>query len=401
MLLIMDYEHFLPNSVKESLANDPPGAWMVNLPSNCIRLSKGYPAPSLVPTVDLKTAVDRMINEEHSHPFQYQGSKYIEILRQHLKKRHFERDMPVKDNELLVTSGSSQAIDLIARTLLDSSAVIAVEAPTYMEALETLKNYTSNIISVPIDKDGLKTEAFEAMLIERTKKNLAIPRFLYTIPSYHNPTGVTMSPTRRQRLLELASEFDFLIVEDDAYGELSFTESPTPLKSMDSEERVLYLGSLSKVISPGMRIGWIAGPAELISAFKWFKKDLNHPFTQAIMGTYLNNNNFEERIMKLRGFYRDRRDVMIKALEQYMPDCVTWTTPDGGYFVWLHIPNVDTSLLLSQALSEGVSYIPSEYFYLNSHKEREFLRLSFSLEEPERMVKGIQTLGKLITTNIK
>lgn len=397
----MKYEHFLPNSVKESLANEPPGAWMVNLPSDCIRLSKGYPAPSLVPIDDIKSAVDRLINEERSLPFQYQGSKYIEILRQHFIKRLGEREISVKDNELLVTSGSSQAIDLIARIFLDSSAVIAVEGPTYMEALETLKNYTSNIISVPLDKDGLKTEALEALLLDRKKRNLAMPRFLYTIPSYHNPTGVTMSPTRRQRLLELASEFDFLIVEDDAYGELSFAEAPIPLKAIDSEERVLYLGSLSKIVSPGMRIGWIAGPAELISAFKWFKKDINHAFTQAIMGAYLHNMNFNEHLRHLREEYKGRRDIIIKALEQFMPESVTWVIPDGGYFVWVHVPNVDTSLLLGQALKEGVSYLPSEYFFLDSHKEKEFLRLSFSHEDPEHMIKGIQALGKLITPRTK
>lgn len=391
----MNYEHFLPNSVKESLANDPPGAWMPTIPSDCIRLSVGYPAPSLVPIDDIKSAVDLMIREEHSLPFQYIGSKQVELLRQYVTKRLAERDITVKDNELLITSGSSQAIDLIARTLLDRSAAVAVEAPTYMEALETFKNYTTKVLSVPIDNDGLKTDVLEAMLVDRKKRNLVIPRFLYTIPSFHNPTGVTMTPFRRHRLLELASEFDFLIVEDDAYGELSFAESPIPLKTIDLEERVLYLGSLSKVVAPGMRIGWIAGPNVLVSACQWFKKDLNHPFTQAVMGTYLHNNNFKDHLTQLREVYRGRRDIMIKALEQFMPEWVTWNIPDGGYFVWLHIPNVDTSLLLSQALSQGVSYIPGKYFFLGSNKEREYLRLSFSYEDPERMVKGIQKLGKL------
>jgi 2-aminoadipate transaminase len=392
----VNYEHFLPNSVKESLANDPPGAWMPKIPSDCIRLHAGYPAPPLVPTADIKSAVDLMIRQEQSLPFQYIGSKQIEILRQHVKKRLAERDITVKDNELLITSGSSQAIDLIARTLLDRSAVVAVEAPTYMEALETFKNYTTNVLSIPIDKDGLKIDVLEDMLMDRNKRNLAMPRFVYTIPSFHNPTGVTMTPFSRQRLLELASEFDFLIVEDDAYGELSFTESPIPLKTIDLEERVLHVGSLSKVVAPGMRIGWIAGPSSLISAFQWFKKDLNHPFTQAIMGTYLQNINFKDRIEQLRVVYKGRRDIMIKALEHSMPEWVTWNIPDGGYFVWLHVSNVDTSLLLSQALSEGVSYIPGKYFFLDSNKEREFLRLSFSYEDPERMMEGIQKLGKLI-----
>lgn len=392
----MNYENFFPENVKSALSNDPPGAWIPKIPPDCIRLHVGYPTPSLVPYAEINSAVNQLVSNELELPFQYLGSSKIGILKEEILQRLSKRGIIVKDNQLLITSGSSQALDLIARTLLDQKAVVAMEAPTYMEALETFKNYTQQAICVPVDEHGIQVNVLESLLLKRKQDNLPMPQFLYTIPSFHNPTGVTMNLERRHRLLELASEFDFLIVEDDAYGELSFSESPVPLKVIDTHERVLHVGSMSKVVAPGMRIGWIAGAEKLISSCKWFKKDLDHPFAQATMGTYLQHNNLEERIKQLRNEYRNRRDLIVTAIGQSMPESVTWNIPDGGYFIWLHIPNIDTSWLLEKSLKEGVSFIPGKYFFLNQDEGKNFLRLSFSYEEPERMILGIQKLGQLI-----
>ncbi|WP_183192259.1 PLP-dependent aminotransferase family protein [Brevibacillus fluminis] len=395
----VSYNHFFPTSIKNALSNDPPGAWIPKIPTDCIRLHRGYPASSLVPYDEIKSAVNTLIDNEHDLPLHYLGSAQVGLLKEKIQRRLSERGIVVKDAELLVTSGSSQALDLIARTLLDQTAVVFMEAPTYMEALETFKNYTKQVISVPIDEHGLKVDVLETLLLKRKQEQLPMPRFMYTIPSFHNPSGVTMNPERRHRLLQLASTFDFLIVEDDAYGELSFSEKPIPLKVTDPEQRVLHVGSLSKVVAPGMRIGWIAGAEKLVSACNWFKKDLDHPFAQATIGTYLQHTDLEQHITQLRNAYRSRRDVLVAALEQSMPEYVKWTIPGGGYFVWLHVPNVDTSLLLEKSLSEGVSFIPGKYFFLTPSEGKYYLRLSFSYEEPERMVEGIQKIGELITEN--
>lgn len=373
---------------------------MPKIPPNCIRLHRGYPAPSLVPYAEINSSVDTLINMEHDLPFHYLGSAQVRLLKEKIQHRLSERGIVVKDGELLVTSGSSQALDLIARALLDQDAVVAVEGPTYMEVLETFKNYTNQIISVPIDEHGLKVDILETLLLERKQENLPMPRFMYTIPSFHNPTGVTMNAERRHRLLQLASAFDFLIVEDDAYGELAFSETPIPLKVIDTEERVLHVGSLSKVVAPGMRIGWIAGAEKLVSVCNWFKKDLDQPFAQAIMGTYLQHIDFDERLKLLREAYRSKRDILVAALEESMPEQVTWTVPQGGYFLWLHVPNIDTSLLLEESLREGVSFIPGKHFFLNPTEGKEFLRLSFSYEEPERIVEGIKKLGEVLRLHV-
>jgi 2-aminoadipate transaminase len=395
----VDFADFFPVSVKATLANDPPGAWIPHIPDGCIRLSAGYPAPSLVPTDEIPVAVKRMIEEEGHLPFQYLGSPRMQKLRSQVRQRLLERGMAVGEDELLITAGGCQAIDLIARSLLDSESAVVVEGPTYMEALEIFRNYTQNILSVPMDEHGLQTDALERMLRDRRRSGLPSPKFLYTIPSFHNPTGTTMPLTRRRRLLELAEEFNFLVVEDDAYGELCFAECPVPLKALDTTSKVIHVGSLSKVVAPGMRVGWIAGPKPLVSAAAWFKKDLDHPFAEAAMAAYLETINLEDRLSWLRDSYRQRRDSMVQALQQFMPRHVTWHVPQGGFFVWLRVIGADTASLLEQAIRAGVAYVPGKYFFVNPADGLEYLRLSFSYVDLEDMREGVRRLGELLSAS--
>jgi 2-aminoadipate transaminase len=390
-----------PKNIKAALENEPPGAWMPTLPAGCIRLSSGYPDPSLIPSIDLKKAVAKLLNEEQDLPLHYLGSPRIDGLRGQILNRMSERGMEVADSELLITSGACQAIDLIARIFLDEQTVVAVEAPTYMEALEIFQNYTDQIISIPIDEEGLQTELLESVLVERKQAGLVLPRLLYTIPTFQNPTGTTLSVERRQHLLQLSEEYDFYILEDDAYGELAFGDGlkPVPLKANDEAGRVLYVGSLSKVVAPGMRIGWIASRTEFNSALSWFKKDLDHPFAQSSMAAYLESVNFEERLELLRQVYREKCSVLLRSLEEFLPGDVSWYVPEGGYFVWVRVPRVDTSQLLPLALAEGVSFVPGKYFFHDQTKGSEFLRLSFSYANEAEMVKGIQTLARLVRGN--
>ncbi|MBT2671100.1 PLP-dependent aminotransferase family protein [Streptomyces sp. ISL-14] len=394
----VNVESFFSENIKAALKNDPPGAWMPELPDGCIRLSSGYPDPALVPAEELKAAVARLLDEEQDLPLHYIGSPRIARLKHQIQNRLGERGICILEDQLLITSGACQGIDLIARVLLDDKAVVAVESPTYMEALEIFQNYTKQIISIPIDEQGLQTYRLKEMLDERKRTGLTLPRFLYTIPTFQNPTGTTMTIERRKHLLELSIEFDFLIIEDDAYGELSFDKNPVPIKSLDKCGRVLQVGSLSKVVAPGMRIGWIAGESEFIKALEWFKKDLDHPFAQSTMAVYLENTDFDKRLVFLKDVYRSKCTALIRAMEQFLPESVSWYVPDGGYFVWMRVPGVDTSHLLSQALAEGVSYIPGKYFFLDQNDGTEFLRLSFSYANEKEINEGIRRLGQLIAS---
>lgn len=389
---------FFPDNIKLALQNTPPGEWIPEIPDECIRLHCGYPAPALIPHEEMKAAVDRLLEKEHDLPLHYIGSPKILKLKEQILQRLISRGISVSEEELLITSGACQAIDLISRVLLDEESVVAIESPTYMEALEIFQNYTQHIIGIPVDKHGLQTDVLEEILEERKLKGLAIPKFLYTIPTYQNPTGTTMIEERRLRVLELANKFNFLIVEDDAYGELSFNKNLPTLKAMDPSNRVLHVGSLSKVVAPGMRIGWITSASEIIHACAWFKKDLNHPFAQAAMAVYLTDTDFKNKLVTLRDTYRSKCNVMISALKQHFPESASWYVPEGGYFVWMKIPGADTSDLLTHALAEGVSFIPGKYFFIDQAAGTEFLRLSFSYADEREIVEGIRRLGKVTET---
>ncbi|HSI67413.1 MAG TPA: PLP-dependent aminotransferase family protein [Planococcus sp. (in: firmicutes)] len=381
--------------------NEPPGQWLSKLPEGCIRLSSGYPMPELVPSEGIKSAVVRLLDEEQDLPLHYLGSPRIPKLKQYIGERMARRGMPVAEEELLVTSGACQAIDLISRILLDKEALIVIESPTYMEALEVFQNYTDQFLTVPIDADGLQTEVLEELLKERQKQGQTLPRMLYTIPTFQNPTGTTMSESRRRHVLELAEAYDFLILEDDAYGELCFGERPVSLKAMDEQNRVLHVGSLSKVVAPGMRIGWVAAPKELIEPLSWFKKDLDHPFAQATMASFLESIDFDEHLKNLTESYEAKCATLLASLEKFLPPAVTWFKPEGGYFVWLKVPEVDTSQLLQEALDNGVSYVPGKFFFLNQSEGLEYLRLSFSYANEEEIVTGVQLLAQVLASKVE
>ncbi|MCH4826246.1 PLP-dependent aminotransferase family protein [Planococcus halocryophilus] len=391
--------HF-SKEIERAFKNDPPGQWMSPLPVRCLRLSSGYPAPSLVPSDEIKLAVARLLDEERDLPLHYIGSPRVPQLKRFLQDRMAQRDVEVTSNELLVTSGACQAIDLIARILLDDEAVVAVETPTYMEALEIFQNYTEHYITIPVDENGLQTEVLAEMLAARKEQGLPIPRLLYTIPTYQNPTGTTLSLERRQHVMDLAEQYDFLILEDDAYGELGFEERPRLLKAMDNQNRVIYAGSLSKVVAPGMRIGWVVADKQIIDPLSWFKKDLDHPFDQATMASFLETIDFDEHLNHLTTTYESKCAMMLSALEEFLPPTVSWFVPKGGYFVWVKIPNVDTSQMLQDAFDAGVAFVPGKYFFLDQQEGLEYLRLSFSYASEEEIVKGVELLGQVVGTHV-
>ncbi|WP_216831866.1 aminotransferase-like domain-containing protein [Alkalihalobacterium elongatum] len=392
----MNVQSYFSKNIIDALKNNPPGEWMTDIPNGCIRLNSGYPAPELIPVHQFKESVVRLLEKEQDLPFHYLGSPGMENLKQSIQKRLSERGITVLEEELLITSGACQAIDLIARILVDDETVIAIEAPTYMEALEVFQNYTKRFISIPVDEQGMQTHVLEEVLAERESRGKPLPCLLYTIPTFQNPTGTTMKEDRRQHLLDLAEKYNFLILEDDAYGELNFRKCPPPLKAMDREGRVLYVGSLSKVVAPGLRIGWIAGLPDFITALAWFKKDLDHPFAQASMATFLESIDFEKWLNYIRSTYQLKSSILISAMKQHLPKSVTWYEPEGGYFVWVKITGINTSELLIHALSEGVSFVPGKYFFLDHNNGTAFLRLSFSYANKNEIVEGIQKLGKAV-----
>jgi 2-aminoadipate transaminase len=381
-----------PSAIQAALAGPEPGRWMPPLPPGCIRLSAGYPAPALVPVDALSRAVQQLLARERDLPLHYLGSPRMEDLRAWIRARMAARGMPVATDELLVTAGSCQAIDLVARTLLDSDREVWVEAPTYMEALEMFGNYTRRILSIPVDEDGLDVDELARRLEVRSARGGPMPALIYLIPTFQNPTGTALSVDRRRALVNLARRYDLLLVEDDAYGELWFDQPLPTLRSL-APERVAYLGSLSKVVAPGLRVGWLAGPAWLVRACGWFKKDLDHPFAEAVAAEYLSSLDFDEHLNVLRRVYKRRRDLLVQALAAHLPDCARWHLPRGGYFVWIRLPGVDTAALLPEALQQGVAYVPGCHFFVDPAQGRHHLRLSFSYVAEPDLDEGVRRLA--------
>jgi len=387
---------FLSPAAREALGYPAPGGWMPPLPPGVVRLSAGYPFPDSVPVADLEAATCSLLAEEGDLPLHYLGSRSMAALPGLLAARMAGRGMPVQGEELLVTSGACQAIDLAARALLGPDDLVAVEAPTYMEALEILRNYTSHAVSYPVDRQGLDVEAMAADLARRRAHGLPLPRVLYTVASFQNPTGTALTAERRRRLLELAADYDFLVLEDDAYGELAFGSPPPTLKSLDRDGRVVYVGSLSKVVAPGLRVGWLAGPGWLMKAAALFKKDLDHPLGWAVTAQYLNAVDLDRRVATLRQRYAERRDWLLAALERHMPDRVSWSRPEGGFFVWVTLPEgYDSQELLAPALACGVAYVPGRHFFLPSEAKAgaRHLRLSFSYLPQGDLERGVALLA--------
>ncbi|MDF2628912.1 MAG: hypothetical protein K0R39_2743 [Symbiobacteriaceae bacterium] len=389
-----------PPEVDRALRYPPPGAWFPPVKQGTIRLNAGYPFPASVPAQEIAAATQALVAKELDRPFHYLSSPAMRRLPQLLAARSAARGMACDPDSLMVTAGAAQVIDLAARALLGPDDLVAVEAPTYMEALEIFRNYTPHIVAYPVDSDGLDVDALAADLAGRRARGGRVPKLVYTIASFQNPTGATMSPARRRRLLDLADEYGFVILEDDAYGELGYgAELPVPLRALDRSHRVIYAGSLSKIIAPGLRVGWAIAHPDLIRAMWTYKKDLEHSFAQAVMTQYLESIDLGARVAWLRQEYGARRELMMDLLRRYMPAGVTWQEPGGGYFVWVRAAGVDTAEMLPRAVEAGVAYVPGRYFFADEVAGREFMRLSFSFLDASVMEDGVRLLGQVFAAN--
>ncbi|NBI30758.1 aminotransferase-like domain-containing protein [Chengkuizengella marina] len=392
----MNFERFFPPLIHKALEVGPPGQWAPKPFSQNINLHAGYPHPNAIPIEDLMKAALNLSNKERDLPFQYEGSPSKKNLKILLKENSYIRGIHLDNQKMIVTAGSTQALDLTAKVLLHESDLVALESPTYMEAIEIFRNYTSNFISYPMDQKGLDVDFLAEDLAYRQKNRIQLPKLIYTVPTFHNPTGISMDLSRRTQLLKLAEEYDFLIVEDDAYGQLASKGELPPIKSFDKFDRVIYLSSMSKVIAPGLRIGWAVAPKKMVEAMSHFKKDADHAFSWAVTAYYLKHCDFSTHVQQVRSDYSKRLLFIKEALSKYMPTTIHWTEPSGGFFIWVHLPTIDTDKLLKKALAIGVSFIPGKHFFIDPCDGSEFLRLSFSYADEEQISKGIMFIASLL-----
>jgi 2-aminoadipate transaminase len=369
-----------------------------------ISFAGGLPASEVFPTDRFREACSRVLDREPHRALQYGASEGYEPLREMIA-RHIERyGIQARVENVLITSGSQQALDLIGKLLINAGDRVLVEAPTYLGALQSFNVYGAEYISVQSDADGLRTDRLEPSLRSG-------PKFMYVLPNFQNPGGTTLSEGRRHELVLLADKYGIPIIEDDPYGQLRFEgEHLPPLVVLDRENlrsdngysvgNVIYLSTFSKTLAPGLRLGWIVAPPDVIAKLVQLKQgaDLHtSTFAQSVAFEVARDGFLDEHVKLIRRVYRERRDVMLEALAENFPPEVTWTRPQGGLFLWVSLPEgMDAQRLFETALKENVAFVPGDSFYApngNAEEARRHFRLNFSAAKPEQIREGIRRLG--------
>jgi 2-aminoadipate transaminase len=369
-----------------------------------ISFAGGLPASDVFPTERFREACCKVLDCQAYLALQYGATEGYEPLREMIA-RHIERyGIRARSENVLITSGSQQALDLIGKLLINAGDRVLVEAPTYLGALQAFNVYGADYVSVPCDQDGLRTDQLERSLRSG-------PKFMYVLPNFQNPGGTTLSEGRRHELVLLADRYGIPIIEDDPYGQLRYEgEHLTPLVVLDRENlrrddgysigNVIYLSTFSKTLAPGLRLGWIVAPPEVILKLVQLKQgaDLHtSTFGQIVAYEVARDGFLDEHVKTIRRVYRERRDVMLEALAQHFPPEVTWTRPKGGLFLWVELaPGMDAQRLFETALKENVAFVPGDSFYApNGHPEagRCHLRLNFSAAQPDQIREGIRRLS--------
>ena len=383
------------DTVRETMDGAAYGAWRTITAPEAVSLVFGFPYPDALPNEAIGDAFDVVLEADHEDALQYAGGDYADAITDTVVEQSRSRGIECTAEEVHLTNGATHAIDTVAQTFLDPDDVIAVEAPSFMGALRLFRNYGVDIEGYELDENGLDVDAFAADLAAREAADEPLPKLLYTVPDFQNPTGVTLSADRRERLLELAETYDFLIVEDDPYGQLRFDGStPPPIKSLDETGRVIRIDTFSKTIAPGIRTGWVVADEAIVRELERINAGGENVLTLGAVARYCEAVDFEAGIDELCAGYRKRRDRMLDALDEQMPPGASWSEPEGGFFVWLEFPDgIDAEELLPTAAEEGVTFLPGTYFY-HDDAGRNQARLSFSYAAPDEIEAGIAALAR-------
>ncbi len=371
---------------------------------NVISLAGGLPDTSTFPPQTFAAQMTRIAQESAAEALQYGPTEGFRETVDCIVEVMGAEGMLPDPEDVIVTTGGQQAIDLICKTLVDPGDVVICEAPTYPGAIPVFCSYEAETIQVECDSEGMRIDELEAVL-ERLDGEGRRPKFVYSVPTFQNPAGVTMSLERRRRLVELARSRELLVVEDNPYGLLRFSgEELPPLYQLDGGDFVIYVGTFSKILSPGIRLGWAVAPPPVMDKVVLGKQaaDLcTSTLTQYFVREYFAGGGWREYVESLVGIYRSRRDAMVDALRQHFPSQATWTEPDGGIFIWATLPEyIDTGDLLAKALREDVAFVPGQAAYVDG-SGRNSMRLNFSAGDEDEIREGIRRIGKVIAEQVE
>ena len=368
-----------------------------------VSLAGGMPYVTALPLDAVGELVAELVADRGPVALQYGSGQGDPQLREQICEVMRLEGIEAGPDDVVVTVGSQQALDLVTRIFIDPGDVILAEGPSYVGALGTFAAYQAKVVHVAMDDEGLIPEAL-AETIEACARAGQRVKFLYTIPNFQNPAGVTLSAERRARVLEICRRARVLVVEDNPYGLLGFDGEPMRALRAEDPDGVVYLGSFSKTLAPGFRVGWALAPHairdKLILAME--SAVLSHStFAQLAVGRYLETQPWREQIKAFRELYRERRDAMLDALPKYMPEGCTWTKPGGGFFVWMTLPEgLDSKAILPRAVAARVAFVPGTGFYADGQGSRQ-MRLSYCYPEPDRIREGVRRLGAVIEQELE
>ena len=390
----MDINQFLsdnalnmkPSPIRELLS-------MINKPG-MISFAGGFPNPLSFPIPEIKQIMNEVLDEQGTQALQYGGTDGNRKLREEIAKRYIKQGMDIDADNIIITTASQQAIDLTARVFVNPGDTVVVGLPSYLGALQAFNSVRANIVGA--EKDEELEAVVRAMCMSGKK-----PKFIYAIPDFQNPSGLTMTVEQRQYMVHIARKYDLLIVEDSPYREIRFEGEHQPLIATMAPERTIVLGTFSKTFVPGFRLGWVIAPKEIVYRYNIAKQstDLCSPiFDQCVAAKYLEKGYFEKNLEKTIELYRHKRDLMLECLEKYMPESVRWTKPEGGLFLFVQLPEgYDTKELFKMAIDQNVAFVIGEAFFCDD-SGKNTMRLNFSFMDDANIDEGIKRLATAIRT---
>lgn len=362
-----------------------------------ISFAGGFPAPEFFPIKEMEEVSKKVLREDGFAALQYGATDGLPSLRRHICKLMEPQNLHADIADILVTSGSQQGLDLAGMLFIDKDDVVVTESPSYLGALNAFKAYQPKFAEVEMDEQGMLMDKLE----ETLEANKGKVKFIYTIPDFQNPTGRTMPIDRRKRMVELANKYGIFILEDNPYGSLRFEGDIMPaIKSFDTEGRVIYLGTMSKIFCPGMRLGWIYASNEVVNKFNMLKQGVDlqsNSLSQRECATFFDMYDINAHIARIIETYRKRRDLMVNTMKECFPKNVSFTYPEGGLFLWVTLPEgIDAAEVFKKALEKKVAFVAGEPFYPNGGNANHF-RLNYSNMPEDKIVAGIKALGEVLT----
>lgn len=365
-----------------------------------ISFAGGLPAPELFPVKEMKAAVDKVFEEHGQEAMQYGAAKGVtalrEVIQQHVKEKE---NVDSELDNVLVTTGSEQALDLVGKAFVDPGDTVLVEQPTYLCALDVFRSYGANFASVEMDEDGMKMDALEEALKANPNTKL-----IYTVPNFQNPTGRTMTEERRKQLAELAEKYDVYVLEDNPYGEIRFAGQHVPaVKSFDKSGHVFYMSTFSKTLAPGFRLGWLVADEDVVNKLTVLKQsaDLHTDnLAQFAVAQFFADNDVDAHVKEISALYGKRKDLMLDGIKKYFPEGVTYTDPEGGMFLWVEVPGVDDTVeLFKECLEHDVAFVPGDPFFAGEVQPGAF-RLNYSNMKEDQIEVGLKRLGAALTAAV-